>query len=184
MRLDGGGYGADPGGATGPTPGSGPGSVCAPGHQGCPCAQEGATAECGSVHDTAGNYVTCSIGYSTCTGGTWGACIGNHLVTRSLPSLTLTTGGLRLQTTYPKCTNVCDPNGCLSTGSELRRRRGGDRPRDRRRNHADRGEHRGVERRRSVLGELQVRRSSVPDRDLRGRRDDHALRHGLRPRGQ
>jgi hypothetical protein len=99
---------------------SGPGTVvggsCSPGQRGCACSEEGATAACGTVHSQSGNYVTCSMGYATCQNGAWGACAGNHLVTKSVPNLVLTTGGLRLQTTtYPKCTNVCDPNGCLST---------------------------------------------------------------------
>ena len=93
-----------------------PGTGCGVGETGCACTKEGAVASCGRVDSRDGNYVTCSLGYSACTGGTWGPCVGNHLVTRSLPNVVLTAGGIHfLSPTYPPCANVCDPNGCMST---------------------------------------------------------------------
>jgi hypothetical protein len=43
-----------------------------------PCEEEGARIECGRVTERHANYVTCSMGYQTCTGGIWGACIGER----------------------------------------------------------------------------------------------------------
>ena len=83
---------------------------------GCACASEAAVVSCGRVDSRDGNYVTCSMGYSTCTAGTWSACVGDHLVTRSLPNVVMTAGGIHtLSPSYPPCANVCDPNGCMST---------------------------------------------------------------------
>ncbi len=89
---------------------------CTVGTQGCPCSEAGAVASCGRVHSQSGNYVTCSVGNSTCQNGTWGACTGNRLVTKSIPNLILQPNGLHtLASSYPACTNICDPNTCLST---------------------------------------------------------------------
>src|SRR5438128_1046271 len=59
--------------------------VCAtPGHEGCPCSEKGAQVECGKVAARSGEYVTCSMGKSTCDGTSWGACTGNRIVAASL----------------------------------------------------------------------------------------------------
>jgi hypothetical protein len=91
-------------------------TTCSAGKAGCACADEGAVASCGRLENRDGNYVTCSMGYSTCTGGSWGTCVGDRLVTRSAPSVVMTTSGIHtLSGTSIACTDVCDPNGCLST---------------------------------------------------------------------
>jgi hypothetical protein len=90
--------------------------TCSAGTQGCSCSSEGATAPCGRVHTTDGNYVTCSVGYATCHNGVWGQCVGDHFVTKSVPNVVMTTSGIHtLDQTHPACTNICDPNGCMST---------------------------------------------------------------------
>lgn len=43
-----------------------------------PCDEEGARVECGRVTERHANYVTCSMGYRTCTDGVWGACLGER----------------------------------------------------------------------------------------------------------
>jgi hypothetical protein len=101
---------SSPGGGRPPGGGS-----CSTGQQGCACTQEGVALACGRVESRNGTYVTCSMGQAVCQGGSWGPCVGNHLVTRSAPNIGLTTTGLHtLSTTFPTCTNLCDPNGCLS----------------------------------------------------------------------
>ncbi|HEX4340929.1 MAG TPA: hypothetical protein VH062_33705 [Polyangiaceae bacterium] len=79
--------------------------------EGKPCDTEGATEDCGRVEHREGNYVTCSVGHAVCTGGKWGACVGDHIVTRTIPNLRLGMSGLKLLAgpTSPACTNVCDP---------------------------------------------------------------------------
>src|SRR5579863_10183397 len=94
------------------------GSTCAPGRPGCPCASEGSAANCGTLVGRHGDYVACSVGRSTCQAGTWGACIGATLVTKSLSSATLGSGGLRILSTTTQCpaagpmqcVDICDPN--------------------------------------------------------------------------
>jgi hypothetical protein len=91
--------------------------ACPPGHEGCSCSIEGATAACGNQVAQSGDYVTCSVGTSACQGGHWGACVQHNLVTKSLSGATLSAGGLRpLSITLP-CDDKCDPNGCTLTTS-------------------------------------------------------------------
>ncbi|HSQ68128.1 MAG TPA: hypothetical protein VLM85_33185 [Polyangiaceae bacterium] len=94
-----------------------PGSSCATPNPGCACDTPGQVADCGEVLRKSGNYVSCSMGTMTCSGGTWGACIGDTVATKSLSPVTLGDGGLTtqdLQTTPTPCTdNPCDP-GCTS----------------------------------------------------------------------
>jgi hypothetical protein len=99
---------------THPTPGGG---GCGPGRAGCSCSAEGATAACGDQVSRSGDYVTCSMGTSTCHGGTWGPCIGNTLVTRSLAGATLGSGGVRPLSFTQGCNDACDPNQCFITTS-------------------------------------------------------------------
>src|SRR5689334_1450626 len=86
-----------------------------PGHAGCACDEVGAVAECGKVVQRNGDYVTCSMGRSTCDGQAWGECIGDHIVAKSLPGMALGANGRKILGTPVTCTNVCDPNDCKST---------------------------------------------------------------------
>lgn len=89
-----------------PTDGHPNGDACANPNEGCPCDVEGATAECGEIKQNVGNYVKCSMGKRTCTGGRWSACNGELLVTKALPSLKWSA----LATTSSTCaSNPCDP---------------------------------------------------------------------------
>src|SRR5271155_263609 len=60
----------------GTSKGTGAAGTCSPGKQDCACTTPGQTVDCGKVVTNAGDYVTCSMGTSTCTNGTWGACKG------------------------------------------------------------------------------------------------------------
>ena len=74
------------------------------------CAPEGSARECGRLHRTDGDYVHCSVGFSTCTNGVWGECVGDHFVVKSAPSLRMTSAGLRFTSLgQTACTNACDP---------------------------------------------------------------------------
>jgi hypothetical protein len=89
--------------------------ACTPGAEGCPCDQDGSLAKCGKIVSSSGDYVTCSVGYSTCNGTTWGPCVGNTIVIKSLVGRSLVASGLRFQSTTTPCPNVCDPNpSCTS----------------------------------------------------------------------
>src|SRR5712671_113507 len=88
------------------------------GQPGCPCDETGAVVECGKVIERSGDYVTCSMGRTTCIGQsgqsqTWGECLGDHIVAQSVPGLALA-GGRRILSTKTSCANVCDPNACSS----------------------------------------------------------------------
>ncbi|HEY3495870.1 MAG TPA: hypothetical protein VGK73_14330, partial [Polyangiaceae bacterium] len=56
---------------------------CAIPAQGCPCDEEGATAECGETMGSDGDQVTCSIGRRTCEDGSWSSCSGSRLEQKS-----------------------------------------------------------------------------------------------------
>jgi hypothetical protein len=86
-----------------------------PGHLGCACDEIGAVVECGKVVERNGDYVTCSMGRSTCDGEKWGACVGNRIVAKSLPGLAFGASGRQILGTPGNCANVCDPNDCKST---------------------------------------------------------------------
>jgi hypothetical protein len=91
------------------------GDRCAtPGQPGCSCDEVGAERECGKVVDRNGDYVTCSMGRTTCDGTLWGPCIGNRIVAQSLGGVELSGTGLKPLSTGVACTNVCDPNSCSS----------------------------------------------------------------------
>jgi hypothetical protein len=93
-----------------------------PGHAGCACDETGAVTECGKVIQRSGDYVTCSIGRSTCDGQTWGECIGDHIVAKSWPGMALGASGRKILGTPVNCTNVCNPNDCKSvvnTGKDV-----------------------------------------------------------------
>lgn len=80
-----------------------------PGHEGCPCSGAGTTSQCGKVVQQTGDYVTCQMGTATCNGSTWGTCVGNTVVSQSLPGTSLTTQGLGFQTVTGGCNDPCDP---------------------------------------------------------------------------
>jgi hypothetical protein len=93
-----------------------------PGHAGCPCDETGATAECGKVVQRSGDYVTCSMGRSTCDGQKWGECVGDRIVAKSLPGMALAASGRQILGTPGNCTNICDPYDCKSitnTGKDV-----------------------------------------------------------------
>jgi hypothetical protein len=60
------------------------------------------------VSRVSGNYVTCSVGQTTCSGGYWGACIGDRIATRQI-----NVGGdlriLGLAGDAEPCQDLCDP---------------------------------------------------------------------------
>jgi hypothetical protein len=89
-----------------------------PGQEGCPCSEEGEAVECGKQVTRADNYVTCSMGHSRCEGGSWSACVGNRIVSASLPGMALGMGGLHPMATSGMCTDPCNPYDCTTvTGS-------------------------------------------------------------------
>ncbi len=97
-------------------PGSAQGA-CGPGRAGCACEGDGLVANCGTLADRHGDYVTCAMGRSVCEGGRWGACITNTLVGRSLVgppagarSLRALSTTLACPSTSPQCVDPCDPN--------------------------------------------------------------------------
>ena len=105
-----GGSSTPPGDQGGSTKGTGAAGTCGPGKEGCACTTPGQTVDCGKVVTNAGNYVTCSMGTSTCANGTWGACQGATLITRSTGALML--GPTHIESISSPCgsDNVCDPN--------------------------------------------------------------------------
>src|SRR5579872_1530445 len=98
---------------------------CAPGRPSCPCDHEGQSVSCGEFVAKSGDYVTCAMGFTTCTGGQWGPCDAGNIITKSLSSKTLGAGALRIQTqSLQACAQldggvdeqrVCDPNACTDT---------------------------------------------------------------------
>jgi regulation of enolase protein 1 (concanavalin A-like superfamily) len=101
----------NPPGSPGASPGQdsgGLGGGCTSASNGCPCSTEGATADCGQVTRVSGNYVTCSEGQTTCANGTWGACIGDRITTKTFGSSALSPQGLGSPALC--LTDPCDPN--------------------------------------------------------------------------
>jgi hypothetical protein len=84
-------------------------SACAVPTQGCPCAHDGQAAACGTVLVRSGNYVACSMGEMTCSGGSWGSCLGQQVTTKYVP----VAGGLHAETLGVSqgcgADNPCDP---------------------------------------------------------------------------
>jgi len=118
MPVDPGGTGGHEDASTPPPP-----DPClSPGYFGCACDETGAIAECGKVVTRNGDYVTCSMGRSTCDGESWGECIGDHIVAKSLPGHMLGASGRQILGTPVNCANICDPNDCKSvvnTGKDV-----------------------------------------------------------------
>ncbi|MGC4095297.1 MAG: hypothetical protein QM756_46710 [Polyangiaceae bacterium] len=82
------------------------------------CTDAGEVRDCGRVEHVDGNYVTCSQGHAVCRGDVWGPCLGDHLVTKSLPGRSLSMGGYRLTAASgQRCDNPCNPE-CYSLKAE------------------------------------------------------------------
>lgn len=78
---------------------------------GCACPAEGEVTDCGSVVERYDDYVTCSAGTRTCSGGVWGECLGARR-TQEVPESR--NGGLRIlalgsSAVCPEGTDPCDP---------------------------------------------------------------------------
>lgn len=95
-----------------------PPPVCSSPALGCPCAEQGRIAECGTVKSQVGDYVTCSMGHTRCDGARWGSCNGDRIVVKSLPGRSLSSGGIGLSDVQLTCDNVCDPWDCHASGSD------------------------------------------------------------------
>lgn len=98
--------------------GTGPGTSgsCEHPAQGCACPTEGATASCGEVVRKAADYVTCSIGSRTCSGGQWGACVGDRVQVKGAPVGAPGAHTQDLQPTPSTCVdNPCDPECIVYT---------------------------------------------------------------------
>jgi len=102
---------------------TGDGGSCATPSEGCPCAGEGETVDCGQVDHVSGNYVSCSMGKRTCSNGAWGACIGDQIVEQSLGGVhTQDLGGSTAcanDPCDPLCQNFVDNSTNLDAGSGL-----------------------------------------------------------------
>jgi hypothetical protein len=75
------------------------------------CTDEGAQLECGKVTETHDDYVTCSMGYQTCTDGFWGECQGTRITQKEVVN---TSSGVRplalgSNATCPAGFDPCDP---------------------------------------------------------------------------
>ncbi|HEY1960641.1 MAG TPA: hypothetical protein VGH28_33750 [Polyangiaceae bacterium] len=94
-------------------------------HAGCACKQEGAQAACGEVVRRTGDYVTCSEGMTTCSGGSWGACVGDQIVGQTIHGGSLHTDGLGQSAACnddpcdPLCQNYVDTSTNLDAGAGL-----------------------------------------------------------------
>ena len=104
-------------GPGGSGPGIGGGGACDHPNLGCACPTEGATAACGEVIRKAADYVTCSLGTRTCSGGQWGACMGDK--TQQVKGAPIGAPGAHTETLQPTPTgcidNPCDPACTLYT---------------------------------------------------------------------
>jgi hypothetical protein len=100
---------------------SGTADLCGSPHAGCPCSSQGQQAPCGEVVSRTDTYVSCSEGTTTCTGGTWGSCVGQYSVISSTGTLggDIHTLGLSGPTSDGGlCSgNVCDP-ACVGFGGD------------------------------------------------------------------
>lgn len=95
-------------GGDGVSPSPASGSQCPGTKPGCPCDEPGKVADCGQVHRTSDNYVTCSTGTMTCSSSrTWGECMGDRLFVQSLQPMGLTPQALGVAGAC--VSNPCDP---------------------------------------------------------------------------
>lgn len=96
---------------------------------GSPCEMPGEKVECGYVTERYGDYVTCSLGYRTCTDGLWGPCIGKRTTQRKLQeaqegarlqALGNTSGcGADDEICNPYCHHIEDTPGDFTVGPEF-----------------------------------------------------------------
>ncbi|MGC4089238.1 MAG: dickkopf-related protein [Polyangiaceae bacterium] len=98
----------------------GPGGTdsCATPRQGCACAEEGESVDCGTTSEVLGDYVTCSMGKRSCVDGVWGVCVGDR-VTQVARNSARNAGDLSLQAlgstaACPAGFDPCDPE-CQQT---------------------------------------------------------------------
>ena len=80
---------------------------CATPSKGCTCEKEAELVECGQVERRSGDYVSCTMGYRTCTDGAWGDCVGDRVATLYAPPGAQRNQGLG--TTQACADNPCDP---------------------------------------------------------------------------
>lgn len=80
-------------GTTGTTGTTTTSSSCDHPNPGCSCATAAEVAPCGKVVNNLQGFVECSMGTTTCTNGTWGACTGDVTITDKKVS----GGGITLQ---------------------------------------------------------------------------------------
>ncbi len=84
-----------------------PGTTCGTPSDGCACENDGEVVRCGEVVRRSGDYVACSEGKRLCLNKVWGACVGDSIATKTVPSSGLHALGLG---TSQVCTqNPCDP---------------------------------------------------------------------------
>ena len=96
---------------------------CAHPNTGCACAVDEQVVDCGSVERISGSYVTCSMGKRTCSEGKWGECIGDHILTHSLPTSTQGLGGSTVclnDPCDPDCLNFVDTPAGLDGGNGIK----------------------------------------------------------------
>lgn len=74
--------------------------------QGCPCSPAGSTVECGEIVRRSTDFVTCSMGHRTCTGGSWGICEGDKIALHSVGALDI--GGIHTEG-FPSGPCIDDP---------------------------------------------------------------------------
>jgi hypothetical protein len=96
------------GGNANQTPAPGPLDCSGP-NTGCPCANEGVIVNCGEVVDRTNDYVSCSQGARTCTGGRWSGCVGDNIVKIMAAPVTVSGGLHSLDVGQPQ---TCDENPC------------------------------------------------------------------------
>lgn len=80
---------------------------CAQSGAGCGCEVEGEEVACGTVERRSGDYVSCSEGKRRCSGGHWSDCVGDQVITKTIPVGGVATQGLGAK---QSCAwNPCDP---------------------------------------------------------------------------
>lgn len=82
---------------------------CGTPNDGCPCDEIGETTDCGKIQVQLGDEVQCMMGTRTCLpSGTWGACGGDNVSTRTVKTSSLHVNALGA--TASICAkNLCDP---------------------------------------------------------------------------
>lgn len=96
-------------------PTSSKGDPCSRPREGCPCDEDGALAECGSIKEQRGSYLICWRGARVCEDGQWGECVNESLVLIPTSTRAKALQGLRLTSLgkAESCENLCDPECTL-----------------------------------------------------------------------